>query len=260
MCVGFFSRVHSAQMRKTTFRHRSRTQPHGWLRLPESKVADPVVKPAPYLPIYEQLLAPLRTRSFTLLELGVWTGQSLAMWRDAFPLATIIGVDLTPCDLQLGHGVHIIQGDQTDAALMQRIRKAHAPNGFDVIVDDASHFGVTTARSLQALYVEHLCPGGLYCIEDWGTGYMPNWHDGGQLASPLGIEHLDCSTTPMRPDVTAPIPMPSHDVGMVGLVKRLIDHTAGGTVRSAQPDAVGDILAIESMTVWSSIVVLRKPG
>jgi hypothetical protein len=245
-------------MRKTALKLRGRAQPQGWLRLPESKVADPVVKPAPYLPVYEQLLASLRSRPFTLLELGVWAGQSLEMWRDAFPLATIIGVDLTPLDLQLGSRVHIIHGDQTDAALMRQVREDHAPDGFDVIIDDASHFGITTARSLQALYSEHLCPGGLYCIEDWGTGYLPSWHDGGQLASPLGIEHLDSSTTPMRPEVAAPIPMPSHDIGMVGLVKRLIDHAAGDVVRSAQPDAVGDILAIESITVWKGIVVIRK--
>jgi hypothetical protein len=181
------------------------------------------------------------------------------MWRDAFPLATIIGVDLTPLDLQLGSRVHIIQGDQTDAALMRRLREDYAPDGFDVIVDDASHFGITTARSLQALYAEHLRPGGLYCIEDWGTGYLPNWHDGGQLRSSIGVEHLDSSTMPMRPEVAVPIPMPSHDIGMVGLVKRLIDHTAGGTVQSAQPDAVGDLLAIDSMIVTRNIVTLRKP-
>jgi hypothetical protein len=182
------------------------------------------------------------------------------MWRDAFPLANIIGVDLNPPDLQLGPRVHVVPGNQTDAALMQHLRDEHAPNGFDVIVDDASHFGITTARSLQVLYAEHLCPGGLYCIEDWGTGYMPDWYDGGQIASPLDVEHLDSSPTTMQPDVPVPVPMPSHDIGMVGLVKRLIDHTAGGTVRSAQPNAIGNVLAIESMTVWNGIMVLRKPS
>lgn len=236
-----------------------KAQGEGWLRLPESETVDHRVKPVFYLPTYEQLLGPLRSRSFTLLELGVWTGQSLEMWRDAFPLATIIGVDLTPLDLQLGSRVHIIQGDQTDAALMRRLREDYAPDGFDVIVDDASHFGIITARSLQALYAEHLRPGGLYCIEDWGTGYLPNWHDGGQLASSIGIEHLDSSTVPMRSEVATPISMPSHDIGMVGLVKRLIDHTSGGTVQSAQPNAVGDLLAIDSMIVTRNIVALRKP-
>jgi hypothetical protein len=245
-------------MRKITTRLRGSKEDRGWLRLPESETADPVVKPVPYLPIYEKLLGHLRDQAFTLLELGVWRGDSLQMWRDAFSQATIVGVDLGPPDLQLGPRVHVVRGDQSDAELMRSVRMEHAPAGFDVIVDDASHFGVTTARSLQALYAEHLRPGGLYFIEDWGTGYMPSWHDGGQLVSPLDVGNLDSTTTPMSAEVAAPVPMPSHDLGMVGMVKRLIDHAASGTVRDAQPDAVGDVLAIESMTVWNGIVVLRK--
>jgi hypothetical protein len=64
----------------------------------------------------------------------------------------------------------------------------------------------------------------------------------------------------MQVGVDTPIPMPSHDLGVVGVVKRLIDHTAAGTVRAVQPDAIGDALAIESMTIWDGIVVLRKPA
>ncbi|HEY2141444.1 MAG TPA: hypothetical protein VGG98_05235 [Solirubrobacteraceae bacterium] len=83
-------------------------------------------------------------------------------WRDAFPRATVVGVDLLPPDLDLGRRVHIVCGDQTDVDLTRRLREEHAPGGFEVIVDDASHIGITTARSLQALYSEHLRPGGLY--------------------------------------------------------------------------------------------------
>jgi hypothetical protein len=215
-----------------------------------------VVKPVPYLPIYEQLLAPLRRRAFSLLELGVWNGDSLKMWESAFPKATIVGVDLRPPDLRLGNRVHIIGGDQTDAKLMRRLRNEHAPDGFDVIVDDASHLGVVTARSLQVLYGEHLRPGGLYCIEDWGTGYMPDWEDGGALTAPLDVHDLAEVITGIHG--SASTLMPSHDVGMVGLVKRLIDHLAGGTVRFAQPEIVNQTLAIESMTVWDGVVALRK--
>jgi len=244
------------RLRRPTERRKERAD---WLRLPKRETADPVVKPAPYLPIYEQLLAPLRDQAFTLLELGVWSGDSLQMWRDAFPQATIVGVDLGPPDLQLGPRVHVVRGDQADAELMRSLRAAHAPVGFDVIVDDASHLGVTTARSLQALYAEHLRPGGLYCIEDWGTGYLPDWDDGGRLASRLDIGDLDSTAAPMSPEHISQTAMPSHDVGLVGLVKRLIDHAASGTVRSVQPEMVGEVLAIESMTVWDGVVVLRKP-
>jgi SAM-dependent methyltransferase len=231
----------------------------GWLRLPPARAADPAVKPAAYLPIYEQLLAPRRRRSFSLLELGVWDGHSLEMWRDAFVRATIVGVDLRPPEIDLGPRVHIVEGDQTDAELMGRIRAEHAPGGFDVIVDDASHIGITTARSIQALYARHLRPGGLYCIEDWGTGYLPDWYDGGVLSSAVDVAALDSSPNTMEPELSKPIAMPSHEVGTVGLIKRLVDHAAGGTVRSAQPGAAGEFLDIESMSVWDGIVALRKP-
>lgn len=194
-----------------------------------------------------------------MLELGVWGGHSLEMWRDASPRATVIGVDLAHLDLRLGPRVHVIHGDQADAALMRSIRETHAPKGFDVIVDDASHIGVTTARSVQALYAEHLRPGGLYCIEDWGTGYLPSWSDGGPLANPLDAGRLDDTQIQMDGGSGESASMPSHDDGLVGVIKRLVDHTAAGTVRFAQPDAVGDTLVIESMTVWDGIVALRKP-
>jgi SAM-dependent methyltransferase len=232
----------------------------GWLRLPENRPSEQAVKPAPYLPIYEQLLAPLRRRSFALLELGVWNGHSLEMWRDAFPRATVVGIDLQPPDMDLGPRVHIVPGDQSDGALMQRVRDDYAPAGFDVIIDDASHIGVLTARSLQVLYAQHLRPGGLYCIEDWGTGYLLNWHDGGLLAAALDVQDLDTASTPTHAETATPTPMPSHEFGVVGLVKRLIDHAASGTVRFAQPDMVGETLSIESMGVWDGIVALRKPS
>jgi SAM-dependent methyltransferase len=232
----------------------------GWLRLPEGSATDAAVKPAPYLPIYEQLLGPLRKEAFTLLELGVWGGHSLQMWRDAFPRATIVGVDLAPPELALGPRVHVIQGDQADAALMRRVRDELAPTGFDVIVDDASHIGITTARSLQVLYERHLRAGGIYVIEDWGTGYLPDWQDGGRMTSTLDADQLDSAETPLQLGSPEPIHMPSHDVGAVGLLKRLIDHVARGTVRYAQPEMVGAPLAIESMTVWDGILVLRKPA
>lgn len=226
--------------------------------MPASGAEDPVVKPAPYLPIYEQLLAPLRGRAFTLLELGVWGGDSLEMWRDAFRRATVVGVDLFPPAMSFGPRVHVIRGDQTDPALMRDIRDKYAPDGFDVIIDDGSHIGVTTARSLQVLYADYLRPGGLYCIEDWGTGYLPEWHDGGPLATPLDVMHLDDAATSLHERVAASDAMPSHDSGLVGVIKRLIDHTAAGTAKFAQPEAVGEVLAIDHLTVWDGIVALRK--
>ena len=225
----------------------------GWLALPEGRSDDVTIKPEPYLPIYEELLNDRRDCAFALLELGVWKGDSLMMWRDCLPYATIVGVDLLPPDLDLGPRVAIVEGDQGDAALMARIRAEHAPRGFEVIIDDASHYGQQSARSLQALYREHLCPGGLYVIEDWGTGYIGDWPDGSDPVAPIGERHL----AEPKGD---PVRYASHDAGMVGLVKRLIDHVARDTLITFQGAEPSDLLAIEWMRIHNGIVILKKPG
>jgi SAM-dependent methyltransferase len=244
-----------AGAREVVRRHARRS---GWLTLPSPDERDWIVKPPAYLPVYEELLSSLRFRACTILELGVYYGNSLQMWRDAFPRATIVGVDIAPLPgLEFGPRVHIERADQTDGEALERVCARYAPDGFDVIIDDASHMGVKSARSLQYLYRRHLKPGGLYIIEDWGTGYLPSWHDGGELSAPVGSAYLDQSTVTMTED-PRPIPMPSHDIGLVGVVKRLVDHVASTTLGAHQPELVQEPLEIDWLRVHDGIVILRK--
>jgi hypothetical protein len=239
----------------TVSRHARR---HGWLQLPPREDFDVSVKPPPYLPIYERVLAPYRYRRCTILELGVWDGDSLVMWRNCLPRATVVGVDLNPPQIDLGRRVHIVRGDQTDGDLLGQIRRQHAPGGFDVVIDDASHLGLTTARSLQQLYRDHLKSAGVYCIEDWGTGYLSDWPDGEELSGIVGVGTLDQSPSDASAD--GPVHLPSHDVGMVGLVKRLVDHVAAGTTLAHLAAAhVHEPLAIAGLEVYDGVVVVRKP-
>jgi hypothetical protein len=230
----------------------------GWLALPPGREADVIVKPQHYLPIYEELLAPLRHEQFCMLEMGVWKGDSLEMWRDAFEAATIVGLDLEAPEVALGPRVNMVAGDQSDRALMDKIRFKFAPEGFQVVIDDASHCGELTARSLQALYQNHLKPGGLYVVEDWGTGYWSDWPDGAAPTTVLSVTGLDAAADHERTD--GGIRFPSHDAGMVGVVKRLIDHIGWGDIASHGPDRVTDVLEIEWMRVHHGLVILKKPA
>jgi hypothetical protein len=219
----------------------------------------PTAKPLDYLPVYEEVLGGLRNRAFSLLELGVWRADSLMMWRDAFPRATIVGLDLAPPAVDLGPRVHIVTGDQGDAELLHRTAATHAPDGFEVIIDDAAHAGLPAARSLQALYGPHLRHGGFYVIEDWATGYVPSWPDAADPTAVVGAAGLDevVEVTRESGEGTAQR-MPSHDYGMVGLVKRLIDHAAAGPLLVHQPQWVNEPLAIEWMRVNGGMVILKK--
>src|SRR5688500_2684598 len=132
-----------------------------------------------YLREYEAFLGPLRERDVRLLELGVLHGGSLLLWRDAFPRGVIAGLDREPVALNDPSGrILTFQGEQDDVALLDRIAARVAPEGFDVVIDDASHLAAPTRTSFWHLCERHLKPGGIYVIEDWGTGYFPAYPDG----------------------------------------------------------------------------------
>jgi len=128
---------------------------------------------------YEQFIRPLIGKGIVLLELGLDKGGSLQLWHDYLENAIIAGLDIKPVYIKNSTGrIHVYQGYQYDTALLDRIAQETAPCGFDVIIDDASHIGDITKVSFWHLFNNWLKPGGLYVIEDWGTGYWDAWPDG----------------------------------------------------------------------------------
>ena len=145
-----------------------------------------------YCPQYEQYLGHLRNTQPTLLELGVYEGASLRMWRDYFPRGTIVGLDINPLVDEID-GVDIHVGDQASYEDIETQLAIY--QGFDVIIDDASHLSSLTIKSFELLY-PHLKPGGLYVIEDLHSSYH-DWFYGnaeacfnpdGQLPKRRGAE------------------------------------------------------------------------
>lgn len=198
---------------------------------------------ASYLAAYERHFAPLRERPIRLLEIGVKAGGSLRLWCDYFPLATVVGLDVAPVAVDDDTGrIRVFQGMQQDAALLDRIARETAPEGFDIVIDDGAHVGALAEASFDALFDRHLRPGGLYVIEDWGTGYWPSWPDGAVFTPgapprpPLAARLATAlARTPLgRPAVASkvlrqiarrasPDTNAGHGAGMVGFVKRLVD-------------------------------------
>src|SRR5687767_3366107 len=132
-----------------------------------------------YLRNYEDFFRPLLDKPVRLLELGIYKGGSLLLWRDYFPQGVIVGLDLNPVTLDDPTGrIRVYQGMQQDTALLDRIAQETAPEGFDVIIDDCSHIGELTRLSFWHLFDNHLKPGGLFVIEDWSCSYWDSWFDG----------------------------------------------------------------------------------
>jgi len=197
-----------------------------------------------YLRWYDDLFNDTYDRVKAVLELGVHRGGSLELWRDYFPAARIVGIDTDISAVRCADPrIEFFQGRQDDERFLQEIARRAAPDGFDLIIDDASHIGALTEATFRALYDAHLKPGGFYVIEDWGTGYLPDWPDGKKMRS---------RRPPMRSRsrlahfLGVKLPIHSHLYGLVGFIKRLVDEQGQG--RFAQ------------MTITSGLVALRKPG
>lgn len=125
-----------------------------------------------YTPLYDQHFWLKRYDALTLLELGIYRGASLRMWRDYFPNATIIGLDRNkPINGDLDDAdVVRIQADQNDQQAISELGSLYGP--LHIVIDDASHISSKTIQSFKLLW-PHVAPGGVYVIEDLQTSYDP---------------------------------------------------------------------------------------
>jgi SAM-dependent methyltransferase len=211
-----------------------------------------------YLRNYEHYFGGLRDREVRLLELGIKTGGSLLLWRDYFARGLIVGLDIEPVHLDDPTGrVHTYQGAQQDTELLDRIAHEHAPAGFDIIIDDCAHIGVLARASFWHLFDQHLKSGGVYVIEDWGTGYWDEWVDGvgykqyGRELNPTLYrltrvlarlrQHRLAKRVPLAGRILSRLKAlvlkaqyHSHDYGMVGFVKELVDELGAADITNQQ--------------------------
>jgi predicted O-methyltransferase YrrM len=126
-----------------------------------------------YLDVYDALLQPAHRRAArVVLEVGVFKGGSVAMWRRYFDAALVVGVDV---DLSLAAAAGVVDCTGADPRVALVAADAYAPatvaavrerfGPLDVVIDDGPH---TLASML--FFVEHygraLAPGGVLVIEN----------------------------------------------------------------------------------------------
>jgi Methyltransferase domain len=118
-----------------------------------------------YFPIYERHLQRFRGRDVHLVEIGVFSGGSLPMWRDYLgPRSRITGVDIEPaCKAYEGDGIRVVIGDQADPAFWRQFLTDAPP--VDVVIDDGSHRPADQIATLKAV-LPSLRAGGVYICED----------------------------------------------------------------------------------------------
>jgi cephalosporin hydroxylase len=106
------------------------------------------------------------TGKFTLLEIGIWHGDSLRMWNDYNPQLNIHAIDIDTNVYKYVNetdNIKIYIGDQSDSFFLNSVlEKSETP---DFIIDDGSHNHLDIINSFNVLY-DHLVDGGYYFIED----------------------------------------------------------------------------------------------
>lgn len=116
---------------------------------------------------YEALLSSYRDKPISILEIGVFKGESSKALRDAFKNAkVIVGADINPETAiynQPEKGIHIEVGDATDKGFIQYLIQTYGT--FDIVLDDGSHTNRDVIKSFQILF-PLLNDNGLYIVED----------------------------------------------------------------------------------------------
>lgn len=118
-----------------------------------------------YFDAYHRHFAKFIGRPITVVEIGIFSGGSLPMWRKYFgPGCHVHGIDIMPeCKVYSGEGVTIHIGDQADRAFWRQFR-ASVPS-VDIVIDDGGHEARQQIITLEEI-LPHLNPGGVYACED----------------------------------------------------------------------------------------------
>jgi len=150
------------------------------------------ISPHRYTYLYELLFHPLREKDINLLEMGLCIGgpelggsidrkavsPSVEMWKSYFPNAHIYGFDISDFESQSDQRFTFIRGDSGNVADLKRL--SESSEGFDIIIDDASHASDHQQLALKHLW-DRVSEGGYYIIEDL------NWQPTTTHANPIEV-------------------------------------------------------------------------
>lgn len=115
--------------------------------------------------MYHRHFKKFRGRPVHILEIGVYSGGSLEMWREYFGQdCRVYGVDIEASCLKYEDArTRIFIGNQGDRTFWKHFRE-HVPD-LDIVIDDAGHKPHEQVVSFEELW-PHIRRGGVYLCED----------------------------------------------------------------------------------------------
>lgn len=118
-----------------------------------------------YFDIYHRYFQKYINNDVGIMEIGIYSGGSLELWRNYFgEKSKIYGVDIEKaCLCYENQYTQILIGDQGDREFLQSIAKQ--VKQINICVDDGSHIPEHQIASFEELF-PHIHPGGVYICED----------------------------------------------------------------------------------------------
>lgn len=125
-----------------------------------------------YNAVYENYFSRIRNETVNVCEIGIggfdgnngWVpGNSLKVWRDYFPNAQILGLDIVKHNLTDSERITVDWLDQSKIELVKSY--SEKLKDYDIIIDDGSHNTYDQIITL-AYFFRSLKSGGIYILED----------------------------------------------------------------------------------------------
>lgn len=123
------------------------------------------IKSHNYTPFYEKYLKNIKNNKIRILELGSHEGKGLAAFYFFFPKSSLFGANINP--FQMCYQSNRIEEIYIDVSSKETLKNfcKYFKDGFDIIIDDASHNLHDILLTLPLLF-KKLNRGGFYVIED----------------------------------------------------------------------------------------------
>ena len=135
------------------------------------------IKHTNYFAIYDDLFSKYRNKKIIFVEIGIFSGGSLFMWRNFFgKKARIIGIDLNPESKKFEkYGFEIFIGNQSDKLFWKKF--FNKVGKVDIVLDDGGHTNyqqiITTNQCIPMIKDD-----GKMVVEDVHTSFIKyNWYN-----------------------------------------------------------------------------------
>ena len=130
-----------------------------------------------YFEVYDRHFQKFRNKEIVILEIGVFDGGSLQMWKHYFgPKAKIFGIDINPACKELEEeNIEILIGSQSDPDFLRSVKQKIPP--IDILIDDGGHMMRQQILTFDYLF-DHVKSNGIYLCEDLCTSYWIKYGGG----------------------------------------------------------------------------------